>query len=258
MTDVFAIALASLQRDMGQVDRIAQNVANLSTPGYKREVSAARPFTELVEAGTAGPQPPPGSGAGPTPGAMQVKLDDRVGTLRVTQQPLDLALEGEGYFEVMTGAGPAYTRQGAFGLDAAGRLITAQGHAVLGTNGEIRLTTRTPVVDAAGRITEPDAAAGGAPGRDAPVARLRIVRFEKGTELRHLGNGLLVAAGAAQDVAEAEVRLRQGALENSNVSSMQEMVQLIQTMRHFESMQRVVQGYDELLSTSIRKLGDLS
>lgn len=256
MTDVFAIALASLQRDMGQVDRVAQNLANLATPGYKREVSVARPFAESFDAATAAQAGRPAVDGG-EPAALKVKIDAAAASLRLTGQPLDLALEGDGFFEVQTEAGPAYTRQGSFELDAAGRLVTAQGHAVMGTNGAIRLTTRTPVVDAAGRISEPDAAPGASSLDPGGSARLRIVRFDKSAELRRLDDGLLGSSTPPQPLAESEAQVRQGALENSNVSSAQEMIQLIQTMRHFESMQRVVQGYDELLSTSIRKLGDL-
>jgi flagellar basal-body rod protein FlgG len=190
---------------------------------------------------------------------LLARLDPSVGTLQMTGQPLDVALEGEGYFEVSTDQGPAYTRQGTFRLDAGGRLVTAQGHPVMGTNGEIRLATRTPAIDAAGRITEPDATSGPsvlAPGT--AVAQLRVVRMEKGAELRHLGDGLVVTSAEVQPLGEADLQIRQGALENSNVSTLREMVLLMDTTRHFESMQRVVQSYDELLSTSIRKLGDLT
>jgi len=69
----------------------------------------------------------------------------------------------------------------------------------------------------------------------------------------------MVSAGAGMTVVDdTNVQIRQGALENGNVSSMQEMMQLIRTMRHFESMQKMTQGYDDMLGTAIRKLGDLS
>jgi flagellar basal-body rod protein FlgG len=269
VSEIYAIALAAMHQDMGQLDRIAQNLANAGTPGYKRVVAAARPFGEEVDALSAvGSESPLLPGRAPPlsitgAGVLQLLTDRRGGTLRTTGQPLDLALEGDGYFEVKTEAGPAYTRQGSFTLDAERRLVTAQGQAVMGTDGEIRLATATPVIDAAGKITEPDATGtvAAAPGAIAPS--LRIVHFETTAELRDLGDGLVAPGPGASPQGRGSVeseptRVRQGALENSNVSSMQEMVQLIQTMRHFESLQRIVQGYDDLLSTSIRKLGDLS
>ncbi len=261
MSEVFAIALASMHQDMGQLDRIAQNLANASTPGYKRAVATARPFTEAIDAAAAARSPVVLSEAASSAvqglrGELRVLVDGRPGTLRVTGQPLDLALEGEGYFEVATPSGTAYTRQGTFALDAQGRLVTGSGYAVLGVGGEIRLTTRTPIIDASGRIAEPDAASNASALGN--VAQLRVVRFEKGTQLRQLGDGLLVPTQGATAHADPSTLIRQGTLENSNVSSLQEMIQLIQTSRHFESMQKIVQGYDDLLSTSIRKLGDLS
>jgi flagellar basal-body rod protein FlgG len=176
----------------------------------------------------------------------------------MTGQPLDLAIEGEGYFEIATDTGRAFTRGGAFQLDARGRLTTPQGFPVLGSDGEIVLTTRTPAIDAAGRITEPDAASGPARTPDAAVARLRIVRLPENATLRNTGGGLLECDEPPVPMEQANVHVRQGALENANVSSAREMVQLMETVRHFETMQRVVQGYDELIATSIRKLGDLA
>lgn len=261
MKDVYAVSLASMHQDMGRLDRVALNLANVGTPGYKREVVAAVPFAAALE--TAAAQGRPASpDAAPTPaaaGALRVLTDARPGTIRVTGAPLDVALASEGFLEVATEHGPAYTRQGDLRLDARGRLVTAAGHPVMGMNGEIHLVTRTPVIDAAGRITEPDATTGPsatAPGT--PVAQLKVVAFEDPASLARLGRGL-VAAGAAPTVLGPDrVQIRQGALENANVESVHEMLELVQTMRHFESMQKVILGYDELVGMAIRKLGDLA
>jgi len=83
------------------------------------------------------------------------------------------------------------------------------------------------------------------------------VRFQDPARLERLGAGLVAAGAGMTLVADGQARVQQGALENANVSSMQEMVQLMETMRHFESIQRVAQGYDEMLGTAIRRLGDL-
>jgi flagellar basal-body rod protein FlgF len=260
MQTAFAIALASMHNDMSRLDRVALNLANVATPAYKREVVAVRPFAEVLD--SAAQHAVAGAGVttddpGRTPGALLVRTDLRPGTLRITGHALDLALAADGFFEVSTPEGPAYTRRGDFHVDARGRLVTAEGHAVMGRDGEIVLTTQAPVVDAEGRITEPTATTGpSATDPGAAVAQLRVVRVEDPASLQRLGDGLL-AAGADVTEVRAGAQVRQGALENANVSSMQEMVQLIETMRHFESMQRVAQGYDDMLGTAIRKLGDL-
>lgn len=252
MPDVLAIALDSLHQDMGRLDRIATNLANVSTPGYKREVAGARPFAEMLDgAARTGDAAPAGA---PALGPL-VMLDGRAATQRSTGQALDLALSGEGFFEVATDDGPAYTRQGDFRVDARGRLVTAGGQPLVGKGGaELRLASSTPVIDGAGNITEPNAPHGAA----LPTGQLKVVRFESLASMRHLGQGLLSAGANGSVMADADIRLRQGALENSGVDSMQEMVALMQTMRHAESMQRLAQGYDELMGSAIHKLGDLS
>lgn len=249
MQEVLAIALQSMHNDAMRLERIGTNLANVQTPGYKREVLGLPPsFAALVETGSARPLR---AGAQPA-GAPLVLMDHRPGPLRLTGQKLDVALAGAGHFEVLTPDGPAYTRLGSFQLDARGRLVTPQGYPVLGQGGEITLSGSQVTIDAAGRIFE-----AASPAR--PVAQLKIVQFEQPAAARRLGEGLLADGGGGVRLLEASaLQVRQGALENSNVSSMQEMVHLVQTMRHFESMQKVALGYDEMVGTAIRRLGDLS
>jgi flagellar basal-body rod protein FlgG len=238
MNKVLSVALIGMHQDMSRLERIAFNLANVSTPGFKRQVSAgiAPAVSGLAEPGALD--------------APQVLVDQTPGTLRITRQPLDLALGGDGYFEVMTPSGPAYTRQGDFRLDGHGRLVTRQGDPVMGRDGVIQLSDASAVVvDASGRIS-----VAGGPSGGAPVAQLRVVGLEAPGQA--FGAGLL-RAESVRDLDPASVQVHQGALENSNVSTMHEMVQLIDTMRHFETLQKVAQGHDEMLGQAIRKLGDL-
>lgn len=249
MNEILAVTLQSMQLDMAKVDRVGLNLANAQTTGYKREIVAGRPFAETF-AGAA-------EQANAAVPGLTTHVDQRPGTLRATGQALDVALSGPGWFEVLTDAGPAYTRQGNFRLDAQGRLVTQDGQRVMGVGGEIQLPHGSPVIDAQGRVFEGTLPGGAPPVAGAqPVAQLKVVRFEDQAALQRVGNGLVTASGEVLAVADAQTEVRQGHLENSNVSSMQEMVQLIQTLRHFESMQRTAVGYDEMLGTAIRKLGD--
>lgn len=255
MQEVFAIGLHSMHQDMNGLDRIAMNLTNAATPGYQRAVSLQRPFATLV----AGQLAPAGAVLAGIDGELAARAplpeiinDVRPGTLKPTGNALDLALAGPGYFEIATADGPAYTRQGDFQVDARGRLVTAHGDPVMAKGGELFLAGDRPRIDAAGNVSEPGADA----GASVTVGQLKIVRFDDGAHMPRLGNGLLGASGPATVMDDADIALRQSYLENANVSSMREMVELMQTMRHFESMQRVVQGYDEMLGTAIRKLGD--
>lgn len=250
MHPVLALTLQAMQADMGRMDRVAMNLANAQTPGYKREVAAAASFAQALRTESLGDA----ERAGAMP--ADVRLDLRQGTMKTTGQGLDLALLGPGWFEVRTEQGPAYTRLGNFRRDVQGRLVTAQGLPVAGTGGDIQLPEGPVSIDPAGRIFEAVVADGTVvKARSEPVAQLKLVAFDEGAMARRLGDGLVNFSRASQR-AEVRTEVRQGYLENANVSSMQEMVQLMQTMRHFESLQKVALSYDEMLGHAIRKLGE--
>lgn len=269
MQEVLALSLQAMHQDMQRLDRIGTNMANALTPGYKREIVASQSveasasmFAVVVDQmGASGANV---KGMSQTFAPLVVQSDVRPGTLKSTGQSLDLALAGPGYFEVSTDNGPAYTRQGNFQVDARGRLVTAQGFPVMGKGGEIYLNSRTPVIDTIGNVFESSGAnaMGGNPsltgGQNPAAAQIMVVQFEDEKSLQRLGDGLVAGSGNTSVLKDADVQIRQGFLENSNVNSLQEMVQLMQTMRHFESMQKIVLGYDDMTGQAIRKLGELS
>ncbi len=260
MQEILGIVLTSMQQDMDGLNHVALNLANVATPGYKREVVAQRPFAEIMGAMQAGAVDLDGAAALAGGGAgLMMRLDSRPGTVTQTGELMDMAIGGDGFFEVTTDSGPAYTRQGNFQVDPRGRLVTAQGYPVMGNNGEIYLTTRTPVVDATGNVTEPNAKTGpsaGEPG--APVAQIKLVKFDNPGTMKPMGDGLMAAGTGMTVMKQSDIQLRQGALENANVNSITEMTQMMIGVRHFESMQKIAQGYDDMIGTAINKLGDLS
>lgn len=267
MTDILAISLQGMHQDMVQLDRISLNLANATTPAYKRGVAVSRAFgpgsfasTIDAQKASASATETSASQASSSPvmdlqRTALVQTDQRPGTLRPTGQKLDVALVNPGYFEISTEAGPAYTRQGNWQLDARGRLVTSAGLPVMGTGGEIVLAHPDPYIDATGQVFESTSPIG--PGR-MPVARLKVVEFEDAQQLVAVGDGLLRSEQSPLTVADTDIDVRQGFLENSNVNSMQEMTQMIRTMRHFEAMQKVALGYDDMIGSAIRKLGELS
>lgn len=244
MQSVWAVSLQALQNDGSQVDRIASNLVNASTVGYRREVAVQRPFSEMthqllgaMQAGTEQPASTP-----------SVARDPRAGTLRSTGRSLDVALTTPGYFEVLTSDGPAYTRQGQFAVDEQGRLVMeASRHPVVGTGGEIQLSPGAVAIDANGRISQDGSV----------VGQLKVVTAEDGASVQSAGQGLCLLGGQPHPVAQDQVQVKQGFVENSNVDTAHEMVQLMTHMRHFESMYRMAQAYDDMLGTAVKKLGDL-
>lgn len=249
MNEILSLVLGSMQSDVSRLERIGMNITNASTTGYKREIVTATPFAARMDAAAGA------VGVGTAEAApLSMRFDPRPGTLKATGQPLDVALGGPGWFEIVSDQGVTFTRQGNLRVDARGRLVTQQGHAVMGTAGEIQMPPGQPVIDSSGRIFDPAGPAGA--GRAQAVAQLKVVQFEANAPMERAGEGRFRVAADATAVPEGVLQVQQGFLENSNVSHMHEMVRLMETMRHMETMQKVAMGYDDMLATSIRKLGE--
>jgi len=231
------IAAVSMQVDQQRLTTIAHNVANAATPGFKRSVLRADAFASAMQA--AALQTGEGS-------AASTALDLREGALRLTSAPLDIAVQGEGFIELSSTEGRLVSRGGSLRLDESGRLVTAQGHPVLGLKGEIRIAAPPSAVsiDAAGKVR--------VNGQEQD--QIKRVRFESNAALVPVEPGVYAAADAVE--VPGDVALRSGYLEASNVNSAREMVQLMETARHYESMQRAIQAYDDVLEHTLRKLGE--
>lgn len=241
MGSALTITETSMINGMRHLDIISHNLANADTLGYKRELAVTRPFsTYFLDAGSNTPR-------GGNPGITNA-TDFTLGVPRHTGNPLDLVIEGDGYFAVESPQGTLYTRQGNFTLDAAGYLVTTDGYRVAGEGGAIRLISDQPRIDKEGALWE-----GGE-----MVGRIKLTRFSDSRELEKLGSGLF-RADAAVPLPERAMGpgLRQGFVETSNVDGMKEMVDLIATMRQLEGSQKVIQGYSEMLDLAIQTIADI-
>lgn len=242
MIDALTAAAHIMSNDSQRMNAISQNLANVSTTGYKRQLPISTPFIEFLDIGAN----PSAQVLSTTMPLHRVQTDIRPGALRQTAQPFDIAIEDSGFFEVKTDQGLAYTRRGDFHLDPQGRLVTSQGHPVQGLGGELILTSTEPTIDQNGKISE----------KDKQVGQFKIVHFSNPETLLREASGLFVQGDNTQLDDTGRTKVRQGYLEASNVISMDEMVRMIETMRHFESGQKIVQGYDELLEKALRKFGE--
>ena len=235
--NAFDIAALSMDTDMQRLANIGQNLANVQTGGYKRVVAAQRPFAETMAA------------IDSTSGMPDTALDMTAGALRASTNPLDLAVDGDGFFEFESPQGPALSRQAMLHVDGQGRLVNDAGLAIRSDRGDLRIPT--PVnnlrIDAQGEVWADDRSLG----------KLQLSRVGNPTALQPLGGGLY--RPAADDAMQPidTPRVLSGQREGSNVSSSAEMVRLMETSRHFEAMAKVVQGYDDAMDKAIRKLGDL-
>jgi len=232
-----AISASGMQHDLLRMETISQNLANVRTPGYKKQIAVGAPFAQQVDAAMA----QPANERAP----VLLTIDPSAATLRYTGNVQDAAIEGSEFFEVAGPNGVAFTRQSGFHTDARGRLVGAQGWPVMGRGGEITLTGAY-VIDANGDVRQGDQV----------VGRLNLTRFENPADLIPLGGGLYRQGAAKVVDGGASAKIRLGYEENSNVNSAQEMVRLTETVRHFESLQKIIQGYDDSLEKTIRKLGE--
>lgn len=241
--DTIAMIESGMQADVQRMQVISQNLANLSTAGFKKEIAVTRAFQDYLPGAAASSAQTTGA----TRPAVTTVTDHSVGALKFSGNPLDVAVEGDGYLVLETQMGQAYTRQGALRLDADGRLVTSGGLAVLGSSGEIRLNGSTPRIDQAGNVYDGNQL----------VDRLRVVQVAEPAVLSRVGAGLFVsdAPNAVQDA--TSYRVRQGYTEAANVVSMSEMIRMIETVRHFEASQKLARGYDDMLDRAINLLGEL-
>ncbi|HXG51814.1 MAG TPA: flagellar basal-body rod protein FlgF [candidate division Zixibacteria bacterium] len=218
-------ALSASVTQMRRLEIVAQDLANVGTPGYKGQRLA---FSEVLAE-----RVPPDNRAGGFVAVAGERTNLGQGEMQRTADPFHLALEGDGFFVVATARGERYTRNGSFTVKSDGTLATAQGDALLGEAGPIRVTGAVLEVLADGTVRS----------SEGEVGRLRIVRFVDPRQAIKEGNSLFRSA-AANVVQLAEPRVVQGSLELSNVNPVDGMVSLIAINRNFESYQRAMKLMD--------------
>jgi flagellar basal-body rod protein FlgG len=219
--------------EQARQDRVANDLANASTPGYKPSIAPQESFGAILLGRSIDGQPIGSLSAGVASATPVVDLSE--GAVKETDEPLDFAIEGDGFFSVRTPQGVQYTRNGQLTLDANRRLVTATGEPVLDAQGgTITLPSGTPVVAADGAI--------GVAGKQ--IAKLALTSVNVTSSL---GGGLY--AGTARGPAAGTIR--QGALEGSGADPMTAMVDMMDSMRAYEAGQRVLHALDDSLGKAV-------
>ena len=219
---------------MAELRTLAQNVANASTVGYRRE---ALVFSEFVKTG--------GEESLSMGQATARFLDESQGVLKRTGGTFDLAIEGEGYFRVETDGGERLTRAGNFALSEDGEVVTIDGQRVLSADGA---TIAIPQ-DAGDIAISSD---GGISVAGEVIARIGISTADPKT-LRREGDNLLLPLEGSRPM--DDFRIAQGFLENSNVNSVTEISRLIEVQRAYEMGQGLMQREHDRMTNTIQTLG---
>ena len=236
MDNSTSIALSSQLALQRQMDVVSNNIANLSTPAYKGEemlfseylarVPGGAPLSFVQDVGTA--------------------RDMRQGPLAKTDNPLDIALQGNGYLEVQTPDGTRYTRDGHLALDAQGELVTTDGDQVLNT-------TNQPIIVPPGSGSVTIAQDGTVSTAQGVIGQIPVVDFANPRAMAVAAGGLYVTDQTPQPA--TNTKIVQGMIEQSNIQPVVEMTRLMAAARAVGTVRDFVNGQATLEQNAIDKLG---
>jgi len=248
---LYTAALGMLNEAM-QMETIANNLANVNTNGYKKDTVS---FSTTGSASQGmGAQTTPtislisfyGGEEVPSIIASRFVTDFSVGEIRETGNPLDVALDGNGFLVIQTNKGPRYTRNGSFSLNASGELVNQAGLPVLGNNGVIKIQGGKIEIAASGKVLVDGVG----------VDTLKLVDFPTPYQLGKDGNGLFFSTqGTPFNLPSGSVNVLQGHLESANINGISETVNMIATLRNYEGYQKVIQSIDGTLEKVISEVG---
>ena len=256
------------------VETIANNVANANTPGFKKDKLVFKEYLTALDKGIDDIDLPNKEWKPDdfykTYGAQNahVKVDASYtnfsqGQLTPTSNPLDVALNGKGFFEVLTPNGIRYTRRGTFTINQQGELVTDQGYAVLNKEDWSKLSSKknnnnfpspeqrkiklsnTPVtINMRGEIYQ----------QGKKVGDISVVEFNDLHTLKKEGNSLFINTQKDNIKTTNQTVVSQGFIEESNVNAVLEMSSLIKANRHFESIQKAMKAYDSMTGKSVNDI----
>jgi flagellar basal-body rod protein FlgG len=255
------VARTGLDAQAERMRIIANNLANVNTTAFQRDRAefASLAYQTVTAAGA--------RSAGDNQYATGLNLGTGVrltGTGRITSQgslnstgnPLDLAIEGDGYFQIQRPDGSTgYSRAGNFHLSSEGKLVTTDGMPVMP---EIQIPDGASAVTIGQDGTVSVTGTGQTEAQE--VGKIELARFVNPAGLQALGNNLYGVTGASGEAqtgpanAEGRGAIRQGALEASNVNVVQELVDMIETQRAYEVNSKMIQATDEMLRNANQQL----
>ncbi|HGY55148.1 MAG TPA: flagellar basal-body rod protein FlgF [Caldithrix abyssi] len=225
---------------MGQLSKneiVANNLANMDTNGYKKDIIFFEHLKKNMDK---------------TDSGAQQSVYFKQGPLKQTKNPFDFALSGRGFFTVETANGIAYTREGHFKVDEDGILRTVRNEPVMGASGWISVVLDDNITPEKITVTKDGEIFADGKYLD----KLQITDFEDIGKLVKKGNNMFVVQGDAGAFDVEEPNVQQGFLEGSNVNPAEEMIQLIEVQRQFESAQKMVQSMDSIFRTAVNRIAE--
>ncbi|MGA2259572.1 MAG: flagellar hook basal-body protein [Thermoguttaceae bacterium] len=246
--DALTTAAASgMRARMESLDLLANNLANASATGFKADRES---YSTWASADALAAQDASGTPAVESPLVERQWTDFSQGVVVPTGNPMDLALDGSGFFVAQSSSGEKYTRSGSFHLDPQGVLSTQEGDPVEGADGKpIRLDPAQPVeVSSAGEIRQSGAV----------TAQLKLVQFTAPQALGKQGDNSFELAVSDLEPVPATGRVRQGSVEAANVQPAETAVRLVSVMRQFEMLQKAMTLGNQMNQQAIQEVAKAS
>lgn len=246
MSDILSVVSVALQADQTRLEQASINAANASTPGYRRGSVASLAFEQVMDSVQQGE---PLSKAWQRPNAvLQRTIDFTPAALMQTGRPLDVAVEGDGFIALTDGQRRWLTRAAALSVAPSGELVGPRGLRVVSDAGELRPGVEQDVTILADGSVQVGGRA---------IGRIQIL-WPDDAKAMATNDGVLFEVGEqVTESAAGKAVLRPGFLEGSNTHQLKEMLGVMETVRHFESLIRLAQGYDEVMGRTIQKLGEV-
>ena len=247
MDNSLLVSLSHQLASYRAMDVIANNIANVSTPGFKREAAKFEEFVAMMRPaeGQTGMQP---VSFVKDAGTMR---DSSQGNLDQTGATYDVAIAGPGYFQVQTPTGMRYTRDGHFSLNNEGNMVTSQGYAVQGDGGAITIAPTDGQI-----VVAPDGTISSVlNGVTNLLGKFKVVDFPSTAALVKQGSNLY--STDQTPTVPANVNIRQGAMEASNVQPVIEISHMIEVMRAYEATASLSKSQEDLMRQAINELGQM-
>lgn len=237
-----------------KMDTVSNNLANVNTTGYKKDAALFESFKEVYMVKINDPEQPGVHKIGSASLGVkvgEVYTDYGQGALLQTDDPLNIALDGSGMFAIGMydkegNLTEKYTRDGSFGMNASGQLVTKDGFFLLGEDGPITVPNNQVRITEKGFIFD---------GTN-EVNKIKVVDFENSNTLKKITGGFYETTEPTT-LKDFSGTFVQGYVEGSNASSIEEMINMINVMRTYETNQKVVSTYDETMGKAVSEIGRL-
>lgn len=238
--DSTIIAYAAQKNLFDRLEVVSNNVANVNTTGFKSDLAVY-----MKPAGNINGEP------NPIP-KLQTQASLEQGGMRMTGRQLDVAVSGNGFFQVETALGTRYTRSGSFFVNADGSLVTKEGYSVSGDGGPISLTPEDFEI----KIGEDGTISATTPeGTQEVRGKLGVFKFDDPSALKKVGNSLFISeAGGVTAEPRTDYVVSQGMVEESNVNQVAEMTNLIDVSRSVQNLARIIQDESQRVRSAVQRI----